>query len=311
MTKKQRLKVFAPATVANVAVGYDILGFAINDIGDELIIREGSEAGLKIAAIHNNQSLSKDINKNTAGYAAFKVLESLGLENEPIEIELIKNMGIGTGLGSSAASAVVGAFAVNEYLNCPYSRKELLRFATMAEQLADGSFHADNVAPSLFGGIVLIRDNNSLDTVSLPCPPGLKCVLLYPLVEILTHEARSILSKELTMEKHIQQSGNLAAFVAALYKSDFDLLSRSLQDCIIEPQRSKLIPHFYDLKEIALSEGALGFSISGAGPSMFAMCNNSIIAENIAEKLSSFYIQRGIPCHYYISDINLEGAKKY
>ena len=242
MTNKRGLKVFAPATVANVAVGYDILGFAINDVGDELIVRQGSKAGLIIRAIHNNPDIPRDIMKNTAGYAAYKLMKSIGAENEPIEIELIKNMGIGTGLGSSAASAVAGAYAVNEFLGKPYSKDELLRFATLGEQIADGSFHADNVAPSLLGGIVLIRDNESLDAIKLPCPIGLKCVLIYPHIEVLTEEARKILSTEINLKDHIRQSGNLAAFVASLYRSDFELMKRSLSDCIIEPQRAHLIP---------------------------------------------------------------------
>ncbi|NNE25572.1 MAG: homoserine kinase [Saprospiraceae bacterium] len=308
---KNGLKVFAPASVANIAVGYDILGFAVNDIGDEVIVREGSEPGLKIRSIHNYPSLPKDIRKNTAGFAALKLLESLGMENEAIEIDLIKNMGIGTGLGSSAASAVAGVFAVNEFIGRPYKKRELLRFATLGEQIADGSFHADNVAPSLLGGIVLIRDNATLDVVKLPAPLGLKCVLIYPLVEILTEEARALLSKSITLEQHIQQSGNLAAFVAALYKSDFELLSRSLNDCIIEPQRSKLIPHFDEVKSLAMENEALGYSISGAGPSMFALCSNSHIAENVAESIRRFYQDKKIECNYYISDINLDGAVRY
>lgn len=309
--KKQGIKVFAPATVANVAVGYDILGFAVNDIGDELIVRQGENPGLKIKAIHNNPTLSKDINKNTAGFAAQKLLEALGLQEEPIEIELIKNMGIGTGLGSSAASAVAGVFGVNEYLGSPFEKKELLRFATMAEELADGSFHADNVAPSLLGGFILIRDNQTLDTIKLPCPLGLKCVLIYPDIKILTQDARSILRESISLEDHVVQSGNLAAFVAALYKSDMDLLSRSLKDVIIEPQRSKLIPLFDEVKELALSCGALGYSISGAGPSMFALCASSLAAENISESVRAFYRNKNIVCNSYISDINLQGAKKY
>ena len=308
---KSGLKVFAPASVANIAVGYDILGFAVNDIGDEVIVREGQQEGLIISSIHNYPNLTKDINKNTAGFAALKLLESLGLEKEPIEIELIKNMGIGTGLGSSAASAVAGVFGVNEYLGRPYDKIDLLRFATLGEQIADGSFHADNVAPSLLGGIVLVRDNESLDVVKLPAPLGLKCVLIYPLVKILTEEARAILSESISLKQHIQQSGNLAAFIASLYKSDFDLLSRSLSDCIIEPQRSQLIPHFNEVKSIALENDALGYSISGAGPSMFALCSNSLIAENVAEAIRSFYHEKKIDCNYYISDINLKGAVKY
>ena len=180
MSKRVPLRVFAPASVANVAVGYDILGFAINDIGDEVMFKAGNEKGLILKSIHYNKGLSKDLYKNTAGFAALKVLESLGLEDEPIHMELYKNMDIGTGLGSSAASAVAGAFGINEYLGRPYTKQELLPFATQGEQIADGSYHADNVAPSLLGSFILIRDNATLDYVKLPIIKGLKAVIVHP-----------------------------------------------------------------------------------------------------------------------------------
>ncbi len=304
-------KVFAPATVANVAVGYDILGFAINGIGDEVLIRKGSKPGLVISNIRGNKTLSKDPQKNTAGYCALKVMEHLGLENEPIEIELLKKMPIGTGLGSSAASSVAGAYAVNAYLDYPLKDRELLRFATMGEQLADGSFHADNVAPSLLGGFILIRDNTTLDHVRLPSIPGLKAVVIYPHITVLTRDSRAILKDHVALETHVAQSGNLAAFVSALFRSDIELLRRSLTDNLIEPQRASLIPGFYKMKEAALDLGALGFSISGAGPSMFALCMNTFDAENIIEKAKTIYRDQQIDITCYLSDINLEGAKKY
>ena len=309
--KKIACKCFAPATVANVAVGYDILGFAIDDLGDELIVREGTNPGLKISAVRGMKSLPKDIMKNTAGFAAYKLMEHLDIIDMPIEIELIKNMPVGTGLGSSAASAVVGAFAINEYLGKPASEKEVLRCATLAEELADGSFHADNVAPSLMGGIILIRDNPSLDVIRLPVIEGLRAVVIYPHIKILTKDSRSVLSDQISLESHITQSGNLAAFVAALYRMDLDGLQRSLEDVVIEPQRAKLIPHFYDMKEAALHHGALGFSISGAGPSMFALCANSIIAENIVDSAKQLFADKGVEITTYNSLINLQGAKKY
>jgi len=299
MKYKSGIKVFAPASVANVAVGYDILGFAIEGIGDELIIKQGTEKGLHIKAIRKNKGLSKDIQKNTAGYAAWRLLQSLGLEDEPIEMELIKNMSIGTGLGSSAASAVAGAFGVNKYLNDPYTKAEILRFATEGE------------APSLLGGFIFIRDNEKLEWTKLPSPPGLKVVVIYPHVEVLTKDSRAILKDTVSLKDHIAQSGNLGTFIAGLFKSDFNLIRSSLQDLIIEPQRAKLIPHFYEAKEIALKEGALGFSISGAGPSMFALCMNSFDAENIAEKCKSLYATNSIECTCHISNINHEGAKLY
>jgi len=309
--KKIPCKCFAPASVANVAVGYDVLGFAIEELGDEIIVREGAEDGLIIKTIHGNGKLSKDLDKNVAGYTGNLVLKHLGLEDEPIEMELFKKMPIGTGLGSSAASAVVGAFAVNEYLGKPCNKKELLHFATLGEQMADGSFHADNVAPSLYGGFVLIRDNPSLDIIGLPTIPGLRAVVIYPHIQILTKDSRDILSDYVALPSFISQTGNIAAFVAAMYKSDIDLLSRSLQDVVIEPQRSKLIPHFGEMKDIALESGALGFSISGAGPSMFALCANSMIADDIANSAKSYYESKGIETTIYNSGINLEGAKKY
>jgi homoserine kinase len=308
MSKRVPLRVFAPASVANVAVGYDILGFAINDVGDEVMFKAGNEKGLILKSIHYNKGLSKDLSKNTAGFAALKVLESLGLEDEPIHMELYKNMDIGTGLGSSAASAVAGAFGINEYLGRPYTKQELLPFATQGEEIADGSYHADNVAPSLLGSFILIRDNATLDYVKLPIIKGLKAVIVHPKIKILTRDSRNILSPQLKLDQHVQQSGNLGAFVAALYRTDFDLLKRSLDDCIIEPQRAKLIPYFYDIKSIALDNGALGCSISGAGPSIFALCMNNIVAENIAESWKKLYTDKGIENNVHISDINTEGA---
>ena len=309
MLKRVPLRVFAPASVANVAVGYDILGFAIEGIGDEVKFKPGNEKGLVLKSIHHNKGLSKEPTKNTAAYAALKVLESLGLEEEPIHMELYKKMDIGTGLGSSAASAVAGAFGINEYLGRPYSKKELLPFATLGEQVADGSYHADNVAPSLLGSFIFIRDNKTLDYIKLPVIPGLKAVIVHPKIKILTKESRDILSPHLSLDQHIQQSGNLGAFIASLYKTDFDLMKRSLSDCIIEPQRAKLIPHFYDIKSLALDNGALGCSISGAGPSIFCLCINNIMAEKISEQWSKHYHDKGIECDVYISNINTEGAR--
>lgn len=308
---KQGLKVFAPASVANVAVGYDILGFAIQDIGDDVLVRSGSEPGLSLHRIVKNKGLSTNVLKNTASFSAYKLLEHLGKLDEPIEMELIKNMAIGTGLGSSASSAVAGVFAVNEFMGQPLSKKELLPFATEGEQLADGSFHADNVAPSLLGGVILIRDHHPLDIIRLPSPTGFKILIVHPNIEILTKTSRSVLSEQVSLDKHIKQSGNLAGFVAALYRSDWDLLGRSINDVIIEPQRSSLIPYFDQIKKIALDSGVLGFSISGAGPSMFGLCYNSITAERAQENIMSFYRQKKLEANIFITEIDNEGARKY
>ncbi len=309
---KPGIKVFAPATVANVAVGFDILGFALESPGDEIIVREGSQPGLVITEITGAKGkLPYDILKNTAGYAAHRLLEHIGETQRPIEMEIHKKMPFGSGLGSSAASAVGGVFAVNEFLKTGLTKHEILKFAVEGEQIADGAFHADNVAPSLLGGMVLIRDNSTLDVKKLPIPKGLCAVVIYPEIEILTKDSRSILKKEIDFQTSIQQMGNLASFVASMYSSDFDLMSRSLQDLIVEPQRAHLIPAFYETKEKALELGALGFSISGAGPSMFALCNNTGVAEEISKWAINKYKSLKINVKSYISPINHEGAIRY
>ena len=305
------VKVFAPASVANVAVGYDILGFAIDGMGDDILVREGSSEGLSIKSIHHNKALSKDISKNTAGVAAYELLKSLGKEDEPIEMEIYKNMSVGTGLGSSAASAVAGAYAVNAYLGKPYDKYELLKFATLGEQAADGSFHADNVAPSMLGSFILVRDNPTLDCVKLPVPSGLRAVIVHPKIEVLTKDSRSILSEEVRLSDHIRQSANLGGFLIGLYKSDFELMKRSLNDLIIEKQRSHLIPEFDKVKASALEHGALGCSISGAGPSVFCLCNNSLTAENIQSAWSHIYQKAGIDNDCFIANIDMEGVREY
>ncbi len=305
-------KCFAPASVANVAVGYDVLGFAIEELGDEVILNDATKKGLEITLIRNNKSkLSKNIKENVAGFAAWRVMQHLGIEDLPVKMELNKRMPVGTGLGSSASSAAAGAFAMNAFLDFPCDKMTILRCATEAEQIADGAWHADNVAPSLFGGFVLIRDNPSLDVVGLPCIPGLRAVVIFPHIKILTKDSRDVLSENVPLDSHIKQSGNLAAFVAAMYKSDLGLLERSLEDVIIEPQRAKLIPDFYPIKDLALENGALGFSISGAGPSMFALCANSVVADNIADAVQKFFEDKKRPVTIYNSAINLEGAKRY
>ena len=311
MAKYNTVKVFAPATVSNVAVGFDILGFAIDGLGDDVLVRKGTTPGLVLKTIHKNKELTKDILSNTATYGAYKLLQSLGLEKEPIEMELYKHMDIGTGLGSSAASAVAGVFAVNEFLGRPYTKRELLPFAMASEQMADGSYHADNIAPCMLGGFIFIRDNESLDCHRLAVPTGLRAVIVHPKIEVLTKSSRAVLKDNIALSEHIRQSGNLGGFLLGMYKSDFDLIKRALEDLIIEKQRAHLIPHFTEIKSNAIRAGALGCSISGAGPSVFALCNNSLIAENIKKQWSDLLLEKNIEFDCFIADINHEGVQAY
>lgn len=309
---KPGIKVFAPASVANVAVGFDVLGFALEAPGDEIIVREGKQPGLLISEIQGaGGKLPYDIMKNTAGYAAHRLLQFVGETDRPLEMEIHKKMPFGSGLGSSAASAAAGVFAVNEFLKTGLTKYEILRFAVEGEQIADGAFHADNVAPALLGGMIMIRDNETLDIKKLHIPSGLFVSVIYPHIEILTKESRGILKQEVSFKDVIRQQGNLGAFVAAMYTSDFGMIGRSLQDLLVEPQRAHLIPHFYAMKEQAMNAGALGFSISGAGPSMFALSDNSGIAEKINEQANLLYQKNKVPVTTYLSKINHEGAIRF
>ena len=306
---KTGIKVFAPASVANVACGYDILGFALNKPGDEIVGRFVDKSGLRIVKITGDKGkLPYEIEKNTAGFAAQRLLEHLGEEKRGIEIEIRKKMPFSSGLGSSAASAVAGVMIINELLKRPLTKRELLPFAVAGEELADGAYHADNVGPSLMGGMILIRDNPTLDVHKLVTPVGLQATVVYPHVKILTRDARAVLSDTTTLKKTVAQTGNLGALIVGLYRSDFDLIGRALQDVIIEPQRAQLIPHFYEVKEAALKAGALGCSISGAGPSIFALSANSLIAERAGEAMKRVFEDNKIKNQLFISTINHEGA---
>lgn len=308
---KSGIKVFAPATVANVACGFDCLGFALNAPGDEIIVTlNDSRKGLKITEITGaGGKLPYEIEKNTAAWAAQRFLESIGESDRGIDMEIHKKMPFGSGLGSSAASAVAGVFAVNALTQQhPFTKKELLTFAVDGEELASGARHADNIAPCLFGGITMVRDNTTLDIHRLTTPRGLYATVIYPRIEILTKEARGMLSTDVTLKQHIQQSANMGGLIVGLYNGDFDLIGRSLKDLIIEPQRAKLIPFFYEVQEAAMKAGALGCSISGSGPSIFALSANSLIAEEAGLAMQKIFKENKIRNELYISPINQEGV---
>lgn len=308
MTSKS-VRVFAPATVANVAVGFDHLGFAIDAPGDEVVIRTGSEHGLVISSITGDGGkLSREVKKNTAGVAVMQLLEYVGANDVSLDLEIIKKMPCGTGMGSSAASAAAAVFAASEYVETGLSKVELLRFAVAGEQVADGAWHADNVAPSLLGGMVLIRDNATMDVVQLPVPSDIRAVVVYPHVEVLTRDSRNVLSETVDFRAATQQAANASAFVASLYSKDYALLRRSLHDCLVEDQRKHLIPKFEEVQEIANSANAVGCSISGAGPSMFVLCDLSTDIGSIERKVIELYSADGIGCDVYVSAINTNGA---
>ncbi len=309
---RKGVRVFAPASVANVACGFDLLGFAIDGPGDEIIARESEQPGLVISRISgDNGRLPKEIGKNTAGVAASALVHHLGQEETGIELEIIKKMPFGSGLGSSAASAAAAVVAVNELLGRPLSRQELLPFAVTGEQAADGAYHADNVAPALLGGMILIRDNLLLDWYRVPIPRGLIALVVHPEITILTKDAREIIRDTVSLQQHTEQSGNLATLILGLAQSNFEMIRKSLKDVIIEPQRARLIPYFEEMQQLAISTGALGCSISGAGPSIFALYSNSVQAESGGKQITQLLENQAIESQMFISAINLKGTFVY
>ncbi|MBP6825547.1 MAG: homoserine kinase [Saprospiraceae bacterium] len=303
------IKAFAPATIGNIGVGFDILGLALERPGDEVIARKSDTPGLRITKITGHQGkLPYEVEKNTAGVAALRLLEHLGETGRGIELEIHKKMPSGSGLGSSAASAAAAVFAVSELLRTGLSKRELLPFACAGEAMASGSYFADNVAPALIGGIVLVRDNPTLDVHRLHVPRSLYATVVYPHMEVLTKSARAILKPDVSLEAFVRQSANLSGFVVGLFNSDFGLIGRCLTDEVIEPQRAHLIPGFYDVKEAALAEGVLGCSISGSGPSVFALSANSLTAENAGLAMQKAFAKHRIESEIFRSAVNQEGA---
>jgi homoserine kinase len=304
----EKIRVYAPATVANVACGFDIFGFAVNRPGDEIVLEKRSEPGIFIKEITGDDGrLPLEVEKNTAGIAIQKYLEYIGQPQQGFVISLHKDMPLGSGLGSSAASAVAGVFAANELLGKPLSQKELLPFAMEGERMACGSAHADNVAPSLLGGFVIIRSYHPLDIIQISTPEDLFASIVHPHIEVNTKDARGILDKEISLSTTITQMGNVAGLVAGILLPDYDLIGRSLVDVIIEPTRSILIPQFAEVKAAALQAGALGCSISGSGPSLFALSKGKETAELVANAMKFEFSRVGIDSEIYVSNINQKG----
>lgn len=304
------IKSFAPATVANVACGFDIFGFAIEEPGDVVEITRTDSKEIVITNIIGDEGrLPRDAQKNAVTGVMFHMLKHLGIKDFGAEVILHKNMPLGSGMGSSAASSVAGVMALNALLGNPFSKNELLPFAMEGERIASGSAHADNVGPSLLGGFVVIRSYTPLDVFTIPIPGDLYCTLVHPDIEINTKDARYILREEVSLQNTITQMGNVAGMVAGLINADYDLIGRSMVDVIIEPVRSILIPEFDRVKNAAMETGSLGCSISGSGPSMFALSRGKDTALKVGESMVDFFKNAGIESHMHVSGINSGGAK--
>jgi homoserine kinase len=304
-----RVTAFAPATVANVACAFDVLGFALHQPGDFVTIEVGKNPGILVIDISGDGGkLPREIEKNTAAVAAREVLQRAGVSDYSIEISIRKEMPLGSGLGSSAASAVAAALATNHLYGSPLSRTELVPAILEGERIACGAAHADNGAPSLLGGFILIRSYQPLDIVQIKTPNELFAAVVHPQIEIRTEDARRILKREISMKNAIIQWGNTAGLIAGLLQIDYALIGRSLQDVIVEPERALLIPGFDAVKKAALSHGALGCSISGSGPSIFSLVQGERAAQSIGAAMAAEFHAIGIGAQVFVSAINETGA---
>mgnify|MGYP000978232299 FL=1 len=277
------IKLFCPATIANLSCGFDVIGLCLDGIGDEMIIRKSSVKGIRITKIEG-ADLPLETEKNVAGVAGLALLNVLQLDYG-FEIEIYKKIKAGSGIGSSSASAAGAVFGINELIGSPFSRKDLVQFAMQGEVLASGSAHADNVAPALCGGFTIVRSSNPLDIIRIESPSELYATVIHPQIELKTSEMRAVLQPMVSLKSSITQWGNVAGLVAGLYTSDYNLIGRSLHDDIVEPLRGKFIPHFDQVKQAALNNGALGSGISGSGPSIFALSKGIDNARKVAEAM--------------------------
>ena len=300
------VKVFAPATIANLVCGFDVLGLALNDPCDEMQITLSNVPGIRIQ--HNDvYNLPTIPEQNVAGVSLLELMQELD-NSYGFDIVIEKHIKPGSGLGSSAASAAGIVVAANELLGNIFSKEDLVRFAMAGEKLASGVKHADNISPGIYGGITLVRAIFPLDIISLNAPPMFVTVV-HPQIEVKTSDAREILRKEVLLKDAIKQWGNIAGLVAGFMKSDYGLISRSLEDVIIEPVRSMLIPGFDDVKKRSVDAGALGGGISGSGPSIFMLCEKENTALKVEKIMKDIYDNTGLKYYTYVTTINNDGIR--
>lgn len=301
------IKLFCPATIANISCGFDVLGLCLEAIGDEMIIRKSDIKGVRITKIVG-ADLPLVTSKNVAGVAAMALLDAIDYQFG-FDIEIYKKISAGSGIGSSAASAGGAVFGINELLGSPFNRKELVEFAMKGEAIASGSEHADNVAPAILGGITLIRCSKPLDIIKIESPSELYATVIHPQIELKTSEMRAVLQPMIPLKNAITQWGNLGGLIAGFYSSDYELIGRSLNDVIVEPLRGPFIPEFDLIKKTALKNGALGSGISGSGPSIFALSKGIQTAKTIADAMGAIYKEINLPFEIHVSKVNPQGIK--
>ncbi|MCH2216374.1 MAG: homoserine kinase [Flavobacteriales bacterium] len=296
------LKAFAPATIANFNVGYDILGLSLNNIGDEIeFVPNGTDQN-KITQILNGPGLPLEADKNCCSVVVRRMQEALN-HFEGVDLKIIKGFNSGSGLGSSSASSAAAAFGYNELIGRPFSNRELVFFAAEGERVACGSAHTDNVAPSILGGIILSIGGSAEDLLELPVPENLYAISLFPKIKIKTADSRKILRDEVALNKVTKQVAYMGAFVQSLHTNDMNLFSRSLQDLIIEPSRSLLIPKFQEMRKAVMGSGGLAFGISGSGPSVFAIAEGEVSSKQVLKALENVYKSEEMSIQTYVNQL--------
>ncbi len=309
MSPPAAVRATVSATIGNIACGFDVFGMAVERPHDIVIARSSAEPGVRIERIHGDGGrLPTDPARNAASAAAQAVLDQIG-SRAGVILEIYKGVPLSGGLGGSAASAVAGALAADGLLQGGIPREGLLRCAIDGERAGSGAAHADNAAPALYGGIVLAMPGSRLHVVELPVPTELWAVVVHPHIEVQTQDARRVLGDEVPLAAAVTQWGNTAGFVAGLYTEDWDLIARSLMDVVAEPHRAPWVPGFPQAKAVALSTGALGCSLSGSGPSVFALCRGPSVAEAVGEAISDVFLEAAaLESDVYVSPVNCEGA---
>lgn len=303
----ESVKVFSPASVANVSCGYDIFGFALEEIGDEILLRKRNDSKLVITKVEG-ANLPTSPDKNVATVAISSLLERIH-SSQGFDVEIKKNVNPGSGLGSSASSAAGAAFAANLLLGEPFSRPELIVNAMAGEIVASQSAHADNVSPAMLGGFTVVRScEPEVDVFQIDYPEDLIVLIIFPQTQVKTAEAKRMLGDSISLTKARTQWGNVAGLTAGLMKKDWELIQRSLVDVVAEPVRKTLIPHYEHVREIALKHGAVGFNISGSGPSMFGFFRNKDQAQAGIAEVKDIYDRLSIDSFFHISKINARGT---
>jgi homoserine kinase len=301
------IKIFCPATIANLSCGFDVLGLCLDNVGDEMIIRKSKQKGIRITKIVG-ADLPLETERNVAGVAGLALLDAVETDFG-FDIEIYKKIKAGSGIGSSAASAAGAVYGINALLGSPFETKDLVQFAMQGEKLACGNAHADNVAPALLGGFTLVRSYSPLDIIKIESPSELYATVVHPQIELKTSDARSVLKQTVSLKSAIMQWGNVGGLIAGLYTQDYDLIGRSLHDEIVEPLRSVLIPGFDLIKKTTMENGALGSGISGSGPSIFALSKGKDTAEKIAKAMSVVYEEMNLPYEIHVSKVNANGMR--